>query len=849
MPDLNTATVPLPDGVRWDDYRPIAGSYDEMCERPGAVHHHWLYLTGALQALAPGEFGQRWAEVRRLLHENGVTYNVYGDPQAAGRLWPLDPLPVLLTSAEWSAIEQALIQRAELLGVLLADLYGPRTTIRRGLLPAELIFAHPGFLRPCDAVTRSGDLSLPLYAADLARAPDGRMRIIADRSQAPSGAGYAVENRTVLSRVFPSLYRDSHVHGLALFFRTLRSTLNSLDPHRGDNPRIVLLTPGPENETYFEHAFLADYLGYTLVQGGDLVVRDNRVWLKALDGLTAVDVILRRVDDVFCDPLELRGESLLGIPGLLQAARMGQVAVVNPLGSGLLENPGLMAFLPVLARELLGEELMIPSVATWWCGDDTARAYVLDHLDELVIKPIAPHTSSTTVFGAQLTVDERQALAHRIAARPYQYVGQEQLRLSTTPVVGSSGLEARPMVLRSFLVGHDRGYVVMPGGLGRVSPGPDAWIVSNQHGGVSKDIWVLASEPEKQVSLRARRDEPVAVTRGGDDVPARVADDLYWLGRYTERTEGTARLLREVLLRLLSNERFQHDDAMPLLLRAVTHQTATLPGFAGEGADERLRAPERELLSVLLDRRRPGSVRYNIDALVRTGRAVRDRLSSDTSRVISSLNRELVRPCELATARDVLQRLIIQLAAFAGLCAESMSRGPAWRFIEIGRYLERAVHTAILLRTLFVPGATSPGSALEALLAIAHSLKTYRRRYRSHIDAPAVLDLLLLDESNPRALGHLLGQLEELVATLGGDEAPRRGPAQRLVLDALTRLRLFDLSTLTQPEGGGAPSADGVRALDRLLGDIVTLLTALSDELTRRYFSSAEAPHQLVRIV
>jgi uncharacterized circularly permuted ATP-grasp superfamily protein/uncharacterized alpha-E superfamily protein len=848
----DTAAPPQPDApAGWtEDYRPPSGVYDEMAAAAGELRLHWRYVIGALAALGSEGFNARWAEVRRLLRENGVTYNVYGDPQAAERLWPLDPIPVPLTSSEWSVIEQGLIQRAELLALVLADVYGPRKLIRRGLLPPELIYAHPGFTRPCAGVAPTGRHALPLYAADLARDPDGAIRVIADRAQAPSGAGYAVENRTLLSRVFPSLYRDAHVHRLALFFRTLRTTLASLDPRQQDNPRIVLLTPGPENEAYFEHAFLADYLGYALVQGGDLTVRDNRVWLSALDGLRPVDVILRRVDDAFCDPLELRGDSLLGTPGLLQAVRQRQVAVVNPLGSSVLENAGLMAFLPSLARDLLGEELRMPSVTTWWCGDASARAFVLDNLQRLVIKPIAPHPSAATVFGAQLATDERQALAQRIRARPFAYVGQEQLPLSTAPVAAAGGLEPRPMVLRAFLVSHDGGYVVMPGGLGRVSPGSYVWIVSNQHGGVSKDIWVLASEPEKHVSLLTRSDEPVTVTRS-DDVPGRVADDLFWLGRYAERTEGTARLLREVLLRLTNAERLQSDDPMPLLLRAVTRLTCTFPGFVTDGADERLRAPQGELFSILFDRRRPGSLRYSIDGLVRAGRAVRDRLSSDASRIINTLNRELLRPCELSAAQDILQRLIIQLAAFAGLCAESMSRGQAWRFLEIGRYLERAVHTATLLRVLFVPGVAGPGAALEAVLAIAHSLKTYRRRYRSHVHPTAVVDLLLLDESNPRSLGHLLAQLESQVAAVGGEDAPRRSLSQRLALDALTQLRLYDLPVVApvRPEDGGPLPSDEFEALDRLLERLTSMLATLSDELTRRYFSAAKTPQQLVRIV
>jgi uncharacterized circularly permuted ATP-grasp superfamily protein/uncharacterized alpha-E superfamily protein len=845
MADRQAATAPHPEPA-WlvRDYAPLPGVHDEMCAATGEPRPQWDYLIRSIEALGREDLGRRCVEARRLLHENGVTYNVYDDAQPQERLWPLDPIPVVVTSSEWSAIEQGLIQRAELLDAVLADLYGPRRLMQKGLLPPELIYAHPGFWRPCVGVRGTGHHQLTLYAADLARTPDGQVVVIGDRTQAPSGAGYALENRTVLSRVLPSLYRDSHVHRLAVYFRGLRAALHDLSPRRRDDPRVVLLTPGPENEAYFEHAYLANYLGYTLVQGGDLTVRDGRVWLMTLDGRMPVDVILRRVDDSYCDPLELRGDSLLGIPGLLQAARLGHVAIANPLGSSVLENPALMAFLPQLARELLNEDLKLPSATTWWCGDEAGRAFVLDNLERLVIKPFAPHPSSAIVVGATLTDAERQDLAARIAARPQWFVGQERVALSTAPVVAGGGLEPRPMVWRAFLAARTDGYIVMPGGLVRVSPGPERWVVSNQHGGVSKDVWVLASEPERQVSLLSET-PPLAVTRAGDDVPGRVADDLFWLGRYAERADGSARVLREALLRVIAAGGAPPDATLRVVLRAVTTVTTTYPGFIGSGADGRLRAPERELASVLLDGARAGSVRFDLEALVRAGRSVRDRLSSDASRVINLLNRELRQPCELDGGLEGLQRVITLLAAFAGLSAESMSRGPAWRFLEIGRALERALHAVAVLRGIFIPALTvGSGVALEALLAMAHSLKTFRRRYRSRVHPVAVLDLLLLDEDNPRAVAHQLARLDGLVGALPSDVAPRRSVAQRLSLDMLTQVRLFDAATIgtaAEPENTVAHEAIG-----ELLEQVTLLLTALSDELTQRYFRQAEAPQQLV---
>jgi uncharacterized circularly permuted ATP-grasp superfamily protein/uncharacterized alpha-E superfamily protein len=838
-----------PSPPTWFAEYPLAsGAVDEMCAAPGELHAHWEYLARALGGLGELELERRGQEARRLLRENGVTYNFYEDNDSVERPWALDPIPVLLTSAAWGEIEQGLAQRAELLDLLLRDLYGPRTLLRRGVVPPEVVFDHPGFLRPCVSSLPEGARWLHVYAVDLARGPDGRLLVLGDRTQAPSGAGYALEARTVLSRVLPSLYRDSHVHRLALFFRALRSWLARLAPR--EDARVVVLTPGPGNETFFEHSFLASYLGYPLVQGSDLTVRDERVWLKTLDGLAPVDVILRRLDDGFCDPLELRADSLLGVAGLLHAVRSGNVAIANPLGTSVVENPGLLPFLPAISRALLSEEPTLPSVPTWWCGRDDDRAYVLENLDRLVVKPIFPRTVASTVFGDELSRAERSELVARIAAHPHRFVAQARVALSTAPVLRAGRLEPRPFVLRSFLVAREDGYVVMPGGLGRVSPSAERIVVSNQLGGIGKDVWVLASEPERQVSLLAPADRPLPVTRQGDDVPGRVADDLFWLGRYTERTEALARLLREVLSRLFASDGARPGTALELLARAVTAQTETWPGFTGEGAEARLAAPEGELLPLILDPRRVGGLRFNVDCVARTGRAVRDRLSIDASRVIAAIDRELARPSDLASALEAIERLVLLLAGFVGLSAESMTRGQGWCFLELGRCLERGLQTLRLLRGVLLPATGSlVAPANEALLAILQGLRTYRRRYRSQVQTPAVLDLLLLDESSPRSLAFQLVRIEGLVAKLcAGDDEPQRSAAERLALEGLTLVRLFDVRGL--PPAGAADDAAPaqVGALESFLDRMSFLLGALADEVQHRWFEPAELPQQLVRL-
>ncbi|MGH7789168.1 MAG: circularly permuted type 2 ATP-grasp protein, partial [Candidatus Binatia bacterium] len=801
-------------------YRPAAGVYDELHAPDGSVRPHWAYLAGAFGALGAVEFAQRWREARRVLREHGVTYNVYDDPQRSERLWALDPIPVLLTSPEWQTIEQGLAQRAELLELILADLYGPHQLVRRGLIPAEVIYAHPGFGRPCVGVPPPRGRHLPLYAADLARQPDGSFCVIGDRTQAPSGAGYALENRTVLSRILPSIFRDSHVHRLPLFFRRLRATLAALAGQPEDTPHLVLLTPGSGNETYFEHAYLASYLGCTLVQGDDLTVRDQRVWLRTLEGLRPVDVILRRVDGAFCDPLEMRGDSLLGVPGLLQAARQGHVAVVNPLGSSVVENPGLMAYLPQLARELLGEDLKLPSAPSWWCGDPAGREHVLANLDRLVVKPIFPHGSEATIFGAVLDDEERAGLVERIQARPHHYVGQEHLPLSTVPVVADGRLEPRAMLLRGFLAADGEGYTVMPGGLCRVAPTCDSGVVSNQRGGISKDVWVLASEPEREISLLTPADRPLSVVRGGQEVPWRVADNLFWAGRYAERAEGSARVLREVLQRVLDLDAAPYDPHLPALLRAVTQVTTTFPGFIGSHAAERVAGPETELRAVLYDGARTGSLRFNLHGMVRASRAVRDRLSSDTWRVIAALDREFAEPRNLDDALDHLDRVLLLLAAFGGLSADSMSRGQRWRFLEIGRRLERAHSALAVLRTLCPPGASAASVPWEALLTIADASMTYRRRYRAAADPGAVLDLLLDDETNPRSVLYQLLQLEALLDGLAGSAAAAaRGRELGLASEALAACTRLSADGAPRAELAGALAAFG----ERLRADVLVL--------------------------
>ncbi len=725
-------------------------AYHELLDRQGGVRPHWQRLFRQLERSSPEQLRQRQALVERQIQENGVTYNVYADPKGTDRPWALDLLPNLLSAAEWQPIAAGVAQRARLLNALLADLYGEQRLLAEGLLPSELVFGHPNFLWPALGIRPPGGIFLHSYAVDLARDADGRWQVLADRTQAPSGAGYALENRQIVSRALPELYRDLRVQHLAGYFRTLQETLASQAAGDGETPLVVLLTPGRFNETCFEHLYLARQLGFPLVEGHDLTVRDATLYLKTLGGLKRVHAVLRRLDDDFCDPLELRTDSALGIPGLLEAVRQGRVLVANALGSGVLESPGLLGFLPQACRRLLGEELALPSLDTRWCGEPQALEAILAALPDLVIKPAFPGQRCEPLFGHALDGAGLASLGERLRERPQAYVAQRLAQLSQAPVwrdgEAGVGLQSRAIGMRVFAVAAADGrYWVMPGGLTRVASAADAEVVSMQRGGASKDTWVLAEravggEPWRPAPARRARPGPrgslPAVAGGGK--PVLVRPLCRALRRPRAPAAGGAVALRGCRWRR----------------RGAAQRPG--PGRRHRPAARGWRAVGRCLLRALLDEHWPASLCANLRRLHWAAAQVRGRLSGKTGWPCWSCNATCRRldpaRTDLGEALDFLNRLVMSLAALSGFALDDMTRDDGWRFLMIGRRIERVRFFAESIAAFLDGGSAWDAGALEWLLELGNSGITYRSRYLASPQLVPVLDLLLLHEQNPHSL-------------------------------------------------------------------------------------------------
>jgi uncharacterized circularly permuted ATP-grasp superfamily protein/uncharacterized alpha-E superfamily protein len=826
-----------------ESYQPFSGAYDELTTGGSAVRPRWRPVLDAFSAMGCDATQAAQDKAQRLLEENDVTFSVQDDRDHS-RPWRLDLFPLLLDPQEWAAIERSVIQRTVLLNRLLGDLYGAQRVLKERLLPPGLVYGNAQFLRPCTSIGVRDDLHLNFVAFDLARSADGQWWVVSDRTQAPSGAGYALENRVVSSQCLPELFAERNVRRLASFFRAFSERFLSLSAR--DQPQAVFLSPGPSKQNYFEHAYLARYLGFSVVEGSDLTVRDDRVYLKTVEGLKPVDLIMRRIASELCDPLELRTDSLVGVPGLVQAARAGKVTIGNALGSGLVESDSFLSFLPSLSRYYLDEDLAMPSLATWWCGQDAERRYVLDHLDELVVRRVSSSRSlfprgQEGLFTPDMPAEERARLIRDIERNGYEYVGQEPMSLSLAPTwSGSSALRAAPVLLRVYVAGTSKGYEVMPGGLTRVADGTDPQASWLEISDVSKDTWVLSDQPVEQFSLLAQRQASRRLHRGGRDLPSRTADNLFWLGRYTERAEGAVRLLRSLVIRLGgemgSTRMLVSPERVVSMLMAQRHLSARRGRRAMQEGRE---AVQEELWTILFDPECKDGLATVLGNVQRNAEAVRERLSFDTFRILRDLTEvsqhwELSPGHETDDALRLLNRLIQYLAAFNGMVAENMTRGYSWRFLDMGRRLERTRAMIQMVQQLAVRGDAQAGGELDLLLELADSTMTYRARYQATPELSAVLDLLLCDETNPRSAVYQIGRLDEHIAHLpsGGEEGILTAD-QRIVTRLLNELKLADPIEL----GSGIVRFDTRIDLDRLLKRAERDVHELSDHIAERFFS------------
>ncbi|MFT3971355.1 MAG: circularly permuted type 2 ATP-grasp protein [Micropruina sp.] len=791
-----SAAVSVESGVL-DDYRARLGSgvVDELVT-PTGLRADQAALGAAVDAMGMAGLQAARAEARGFAADEGVTY---GTGLTGSRNWAIDPIPVLLGAAEWAELEIGLRQRARLLDLILSDVYGERKLLRRRVLPPEVILAHDGYVRQTDGISAPGHRQLVVAATDLGRDREGRWTVISNRTQAPSGPGYAMATRRIISRVMAGVHRSMPLARLRGFFQTFTAALQDASPSATEPPRVVLLTPGADSETAFEQAYLATLLGFPLVEADDLVMHQGKVWLRAGDRLEQVDVVLRRVDAAFVDPLELRGDSQLGVPGLVEAARNRTVAVVNPIGAGVLENPGLAAHLDAAAQALLGEDLQLPMPATWWCGRDADRSHVLANLDQLVIKPIS-RTTGPLRYGWQLTAQERDELTSRITAEPWAWCGQERMHLSTAPVVTRAGLEPRRFVLRAFGVAHDDDYRFLPGGLGRVAARVGEHTVSNYQGALAKDVWVISTESDQLTpTSRDRGVAPMPIARSAGLSP-RVADNLYWLGRYAERAEGTARLLTVV-------DDFAEDNSSRTWTpgdQATEALLGTLARVSGTATMHRDGSSLGYLRRVVLDGSHTGTVRHCADQVIDAAQHVRDLLSVDTWSVLGRLQRTLDNtPDDDDQLQPLLADVLESLLAFAGIVAQSMVRDESWAFLDAGCRMERAQLTLSMLSSAFAAPHERQVEDLvvEGVLRAGESIITHRRRAAAGtgptLALESAIELLLLDRANPRSV---LYQAESLAAdlTVLGDEASA-AKALGLVkaISGLQPEALLDPATLT----------------------------------------------------
>ncbi|QES90110.1 circularly permuted type 2 ATP-grasp protein [Rhizosphaericola mali] len=841
------------------DYQPDLSTYDELrFQGKGEVLPYWDSFFEAFQSLTPEELEKKKFDMLRMLKENGVTYNIYDDPTGAARNWKLDPIPNIIDGEEWETIQSGLIQRATILNLIAKDIYGPQFLLKNKIIPAELIFQHPGYIRQCMSIDVPGGCFLNFYAADMARSKDGQLWIIGDRTQAPSGSGYALENRMALSTAFPEFFKNEMVAKIGAYFNSVYKELCSNVPHGIDNPKIVVLTSGPGNETYFEHAYLSNYLGITLVQGEDLMVKGDYLWLKTLSGLERIDVILRRLDDNFCDPLELRSDSLLGVPGLLHVARSGNVVIKNAIGSSILENPGLIPFLPNVAAYFEMGELILPSLATWWCGQEKELKFVLENIDNLVIKRIyrSDLNSPSVIDVGELKGEEKANLILQIQEKPYLYVGQEKVNFSSIPAYSNRTIHAGRAVFRSFLAHSDDSYVVMPGGLTRAGDSKNNIIITNQSGGTSKDTWILSENIKENLPIMHKVAQTFSM-RQPIALPSHTAESLFWLGRYTERMISNGRFLRTVMQFLMQSDRYVYDNdtsesATIILLRALTCFTFTYPGFVEMKDAQLLENPWEEIDNILFDPKRAGSYLSNFQRFKNTFLSVREFWSNDIWRVFHHLDQQFSSEnieaiTDVQAEVRIIDDVVSSMFAFLGLNRESANRLQGWTIFDVGRKIEQCFSVIALLQFNFTHKKVDSveHELIESVLICNQNLNAYRYTFKDFLQIHLMLDLLLKDLDNPRSLAYLLEKLQKYVKSLPRNQYMPQSDSQldNCISTAIKMVEHANVVTLSKSIG----ELEEYENLQSFLDKMYHLMLEISDLISKAYFKHTIVPKQLYK--
>ncbi|MDY3204031.1 MAG: circularly permuted type 2 ATP-grasp protein [Arcobacter sp.] len=817
----------------------LESSFDEMFDNECNIRPHWKDIIAGLENAGIKQLEQKQLEIDWRLEDNGVTYNIYNDPEGNNRRWNLDPIPLVITSQEWEEVSKGLRQRAKLLNLIFKDLYTEQRLIKEGIVPAEIVFGHKSFIPEVFNFKNKDYYSLRFYASDISRGPDGKFWVINDRTQSPSGLGYAIENRLTMNSISNDLYPNVEIKKMAKFIEGYKNMLKSLSPSNQENPLIALLTPGPLNETYFEHSYLSSYLDLTLVQGEDLLVKNNHLWLKSLKGLRRVDTLIRRVDAQYCDPLELKNNSHLGVAGLVNVMREDNLSMINPIGVGILENIGLNPFMKNIAKFLLDEELLLPQIATWWCGQKKELDFVLENLKNLIVKKIDRTDNIEVYFANKFDEQQLLELSEKIKKNPHYYVGQEIIDFSTTPSYSKGKIEPRNTVIRAFSYLDEDDYQVLQGGLIRVSPSKDSLVVSNQKGGASKDLWILGKD-EEFIGNNIFKNRAFFDSRL-ENISTKRAENLFWMGRYLSRAITTARMIRFNLKSMLNINRYDDNtnskQTTKILNTALTHLTMCYPGFL----DEELKQPLAEIISLIKDKNRVGSLSFSLSLLSNLNASVKNLLTMEAWRIYEKMQKEWnnYNKREVLSYKDhinELDKLLIYLMAYKELIDESIFKEQGLILYDIGCKIEISQLLISKLRSLLTLKLDKllEYDVLDSMLNSYESYNSYRAYYKSSLDLKNVLDFLLFNTKYPKSLIYIITQLLEDLK-----ELPKNSHSSRLSNFEEPVFKAFSMITLANSNKLLEIKEDEFiyKELENFLSIISDLLSKTSEELTKTYFS------------